>query len=373
MMPLPVLVFLFMLVPCTASAQSVGDRRLQCASTPMMLSVNHPAPTYPFPVYLQEYFCPAAGCYWGPSTTSTTVTASLGSNPLVATLTGITSVPTTLQTLWAGTSGAVAAFSCLILSVQGSGTTLHFTAPAVTACDTPSFTVGPSFHIAGVGGTIPQAQFRVISVDSQELVGGNGAATNAIDGNTTTFWHTQWFTAPPAPLPHTLILDLGASYAVNGFIYLPRQDGSPNGTIAHYQFFVSVDGSTWGTPVSDATFPANTSQKIASFSPATGRYVRLVALSEINGNPWTSAAEINVTAGGGGAGPAFQAGCGFTGPNCVSTEPPLATLFSTDFDGVPLNSPPSIGAYQAPPVVCGSGPLGRGHSPVDDPGSGVIR
>jgi hypothetical protein len=30
------------------------------------------------------------------------------------------------------------------------------------------------------------------------------------------------------------------------------------------------------------------------FPPATGHYVRLRALSELNGNPWTSAAEINV-------------------------------------------------------------------------------
>src|SRR5262245_25038065 len=35
-------------------------------------------------------------------------------------------------------------------------------------------------------------QLRVVSVDSQELVGENGAATNAIDGNPATFWHTEW-------------------------------------------------------------------------------------------------------------------------------------------------------------------------------------
>ena len=31
-----------------------------------------------------------------------------------------------------------------------------------------------------------------------------------------------------------------------------------------------------------------------TFPAVTGHYIRLVALSEINGNPWTSAAEINV-------------------------------------------------------------------------------
>jgi hypothetical protein len=31
-----------------------------------------------------------------------------------------------------------------------------------------------------------------------------------------------------------------------------------------------------------------------NFTPVTGQYVWLQALSEINGNPWTAAAEINV-------------------------------------------------------------------------------
>src|SRR5439155_2932286 len=140
---------------------------------------------------------------------------------------------------------------------------------------------------------IPQQQFRVVSVDSQELVGENGAATNAIDGNPATLWHTEWYQRT-APLPHTLVLDLGGSYQVDGFRYLPRQDGSPNGTIAGYEFYVSPDGTTWGTAVVTGTLAADTSEKTVRFTAKAGRYVRLIALSEINGNPWTSAAELNV-------------------------------------------------------------------------------
>ena len=39
--------------------------------------------------------------------------------------------------------------------------------------------------------TIPQQQMRVVSVDSQELVSGNGAVTKAIDDNATTFSPTM--------------------------------------------------------------------------------------------------------------------------------------------------------------------------------------
>jgi fibronectin type 3 domain-containing protein len=47
-------------------------------------------------------------------------------------------------------------------------------------------------------GIIPQQQMRVVAVDSQEQVGENGTATNAIDGNATTLWHTAW-SRPPCP------------------------------------------------------------------------------------------------------------------------------------------------------------------------------
>src|SRR6266851_4350938 len=144
-----------------------------------------------------------------------------------------------------------------------------------------------------VEGLIPQQQIRVVSVDSQDVVGGNYAATNALDGIPATFWHTAWY-QQTAPLPHTLVLDLGGPYQVDGFRYLPRQDGTSNGTIADYQFSVSPDGTTWGTAVAAGTLAADPSEKTVRFTAKPGRYVRLVALSEINGNPWTSAAELNV-------------------------------------------------------------------------------
>src|SRR5438132_1227171 len=144
-----------------------------------------------------------------------------------------------------------------------------------------------------VSSLIPQQQMRVVSVDSQELAGENGAATNALDGQAATMWVTEWYQRT-ASLPHTLVLDLGAPYQVDGLRYLPRQDGSPNGTIAGYQFYVSPDGTTWGTAVAAGTLAADTTEKTVRFTAKTGRYVRLVAVSEINGNPWTSAAEFNV-------------------------------------------------------------------------------
>src|SRR5712671_6878694 len=120
-----------------------------------------------------------------------------------------------------------------------------------------------------VGGLIPQQQMQVVSVDSQELIGENGAATNAIDGTPATFWHTEWYQRT-APLPHTLVLDLGGQYQVDGFRYLPRQDGLSNGTIAGYQFYVSTDGVTWGTAGAAGTLAADISEKTVRFTAKPG-------------------------------------------------------------------------------------------------------
>jgi hypothetical protein len=40
---------------------------------------------------------------------------------------------------------------------------------------------------------------------------------------------------------------------VSGFRYLGRQDGSLDGRVAAYRFFVSVDGEQWGEPVAAGT------------------------------------------------------------------------------------------------------------------------
>ena len=103
------------------------------------------------------------------------------------------------------------------------------------------------------GTVIPKANWTVLSVDSQETEVCCYAATNAFDSNSNTLWVTRWSSASPAP-PHDLRINLGAAYDVSGFRYLPRQDGQRPGNIAQYEFYVSSDGTNWGTPVATGTF-----------------------------------------------------------------------------------------------------------------------
>jgi hypothetical protein len=107
-----------------------------------------------------------------------------------------------------------------------------------------------------------------VTADSEELVYVGGAqAAYAIDGEVATMWHTPWFEVEPPPHPHFLEIDMGQAHSVGGFRYLPRQDGSLDGSIAGYRFFVSSDGVEWGEPVASGTFPSSAVEQEVRLAP----------------------------------------------------------------------------------------------------------
>jgi hypothetical protein len=131
-------------------------------------------------------------------------------------------------------------------------------------------------------------------VDSFEP--GEGEFRHAIDDDPATFWHTAWSSSQPSH-PHEIQIDLGKSLQLVGFTQLPRQGGNANGRIRGYEFYVSADGRQWEPVVKDGRFPNNDQlQEVRFEKPATGRYIRLVALSEWSRQPYTTIAELDVLA-----------------------------------------------------------------------------
>ena len=150
-------------------------------------------------------------------------------------------------------------------------------------------------NFIAIAPVIGRTNWKIIYFDSQETVCGNYAAVNAIDGNVNSFWHTQYCGATPG-MPHEIQIDLGATYAISGFQYLPRQDGGTNGDVNAYNFFVSTDGTNWN-PVSSGnliTAASDHSLKQVTFPSFTGRYVRFQALSDVNSSPYANVTELNV-------------------------------------------------------------------------------
>lgn len=119
-------------------------------------------------------------------------------------------------------------------------------------------------------------------------------AGNVVDGSPTTFWHSL-YSPTPTPLPHSITVDLKTVRDVSGVTYLPRQDGSPNGTIGRYAVATSTDGTHWSDPVVSGTWNDDPRQKSAVFPSVRARFVRLTAQTEAGGRgPWSSAAEIGI-------------------------------------------------------------------------------
>lgn len=136
--------------------------------------------------------------------------------------------------------------------------------------------------------------WKVVRVDSEETSGENGRGANVLDGNGTTFWHTEWSAKSPKH-PHEIVIDLGSSQKIAGFRYLPRQGQTVNGRIKDYEFFVGEDPEKLGEPVAQGTFPNDGAEQQVRFKEVQqGRYIALRALSEVNGQPWTSVAELGI-------------------------------------------------------------------------------
>ena len=163
--------------------------------------------------------------------------------------------------------------------------------PASQTVEPSATNVSPTTNAPAVEPAKPT--LKVVKADSEETSGENGKAANAVDGNTNTIWHTQWQDESPI-CPHEIIIELSDAAGINGFTYLPRQDESDHGGIKAYEFYVSDDGKEFGKPVKKGEFTTDKEKKTVTFDGKKCRFIKLRALSEINGEPWTSAAEIGI-------------------------------------------------------------------------------
>jgi len=84
---------------------------------------------------------------------------------------------------------------------------------------------------------IDRKGWKIVWVESEELVAEDGRAENAIDGDPESIWHTQWGSARPGH-PHALVVDLGKKTAVAGFVYLSRRGNAP-GKIKEFSLYLS--------------------------------------------------------------------------------------------------------------------------------------
>lgn len=125
---------------------------------------------------------------------------------------------------------------------------------------------------------------------------GKGAkAEQAIDGDTSTFWHTHPISGELAP-PQSFTVDTGKERTAKGFFYVPRQDGTRHGMTDRYRLEGSLDGATW-TILAEGEFGnlrANPQEQAVTFAaPAKLRYFRFTGLRALE-KSHVSAAEVGL-------------------------------------------------------------------------------
>lgn len=141
-------------------------------------------------------------------------------------------------------------------------------------------------------GLISSRNWKVVRVSSESRANGKVIA-NAFDGDPTTHWHTRW-QDEVARHPHEIVIELGAACEIRGFRYLARQDAGWNGSLKEVEFAVSDDPDQFGEPVVETEFEKTKQPQEVECTPTRGQYVRLRILSEVNGGPWASIAELGV-------------------------------------------------------------------------------
>ena len=136
---------------------------------------------------------------------------------------------------------------------------------------------------------VERAAWCVADVDSVEP---GREPERAIDGDPSTFWHSEWRRQKP-PHPHWITIDLGEATTFDGVAYLPRQ-GSSSGRVVDYRVLVGDDAAGPFTAVAEGRVDAGDQrvQRIALDRAHTARFLRFEALSAAGGRPVTSIAEL---------------------------------------------------------------------------------
>lgn len=113
-----------------------------------------------------------------------------------------------------------------------------------------------------------------------------------IDGNPYTVYHQR----NGKKMPIDLVIDLGNTYSVCGFKYLPDQNKWSSGIISNYQFYVSTDNKVWKLADEGefSNIKNNPVWQIKNFSSLKARYIKLRAIKNTWGDDVAGYAEIDV-------------------------------------------------------------------------------
>lgn len=122
-------------------------------------------------------------------------------------------------------------------------------------------------------------------------------ATNLIDGDPATFWHTPWDShwQKAGGYPHEVVIAFEKSVAITSVTLTPRQDQA-SGRVAKFSVYAGDDADAWGRPAASGSMePGARPVTVPLTSPSPARYLRVVLESPQNAKQHFAAlAEIGI-------------------------------------------------------------------------------
>jgi hypothetical protein len=194
-----------------------------------------------------------------------------------------------------------------------------------------NFLTGQTRETPTTNTRVPKTGWSIFGKSSEETSSESSPASNAIDGNWNTKWHSK-YSSPAGTAPHWIAVDMGATYTISGFLAIPRMDNSTNGLIREYIFSVSTDGATWQA-VSGGTWLPYAGE--VYFTPVQARYFKLTAIS----GTYASVAEFEILRNETHSVPAISpkykisSGSTQTGNNVVASQAASVTFTPTSGSG----------------------------------------
>ncbi len=174
---------------------------------------------------------------------------------------------------------------------------------------------GTATAYAGIGEPVDRSGWTVNTSSWCDEGGGQGLVYKITDGNTNTYWHSNWKegngTGVGGSMPEWILIDLGKDIELGGVSYTPRPGGA--NTATGYKVFVKTetagnfDVTTPTTTADDKTKASELTDEVVSGTLAndattkrikfpnkvTGRYLLFLITESAGGSEWANCAEFN--------------------------------------------------------------------------------
>ena len=142
---------------------------------------------------------------------------------------------------------------------------------------------------------IPRTGWTIYNFSSEEASGEgptNGRAIYALDGNLTTFWHSQWSGAG-SNYPHFITIDMGKVNLLNGVYHTGRQQANAPTWPKDVEVWTGTTPTNLVLTKSQTLVATMSQQEIRFAAPVSARYFRIVYKTPLSaGYRYVVAAEI---------------------------------------------------------------------------------